>query len=168
MYRCNGGAIESALFLGLGHLALPHTERRSDEVWEMQMPFGIIQIPTTNEWRLTAKEAYADFIAYQERALHQHEATAKFYLGLVDNCKAAIITARLNMEPNVPHNPNCDGDKCEKNEGIVKVLPTGPDSNAILCFACYLNEMAFRRSRIADGVEFDLPSWDSLKIYNGA
>lgn len=162
MYRCNNGAIESALFLDIAKC--PFDAQGKEKVWAMQMSFGQINIPATNEWRLTPKAAFADYIAHQERALHQHEATARFYMGLVDNLKASLVRARMNMEPNVPQNPNCDGGYCEKSEGPVRVLPTG-HGNAILCFACYLNEMTYRRGQIRDGIDYDLPTWDSLKVY---
>jgi len=62
-------------------------------------------------------------------------------------------------------NPNCDNDKCMSATGEVRVLPTGGDSNAILCWACYKHEMAFRRDRnreLAAECRFDLPDWESL------
>jgi hypothetical protein len=69
------------------------------------------------------------------------------------------------------HNPNCDGDKCRSNTGEVRRLPTGGDGAAILCRACFDNEIRFRRERneeLAPSVSFDLPSWQSLEAYTGA
>lgn len=66
-------------------------------------------------------------------------------------------------------NYNCDGDHCTVPDGIIKVLPTGGDSNALLCYSCYLHEMQFRRERnkeLCKESQFDLPAWDSLKRYN--
>lgn len=66
-------------------------------------------------------------------------------------------------------NPNCDNDKCTEANGETRVLPTGGDSNAILCFACYLHEMRFRRERnrdLAKENQFALPAWRDLKIYS--
>lgn len=66
------------------------------------------------------------------------------------------------------NNPNCDGGHCKTSRGQVRVLPTGGDSNAILCFACYLNEIAFRKDRnreLAEENRFDLPAWLDLKVY---
>jgi hypothetical protein len=67
------------------------------------------------------------------------------------------------------HNPNCDGGHCSSSTGQVRVLPTGGDSNAILCNTCWRYEMAFRRDRnreLAPENRFDLPTWASLKVYN--
>lgn len=68
------------------------------------------------------------------------------------------------------NNPNCDGDKCGINKtGQVRVLPTGGDSNAILCRPCFENELRFRRDRnreLADANKFDLPTWESLRVYD--
>lgn len=69
----------------------------------------------------------------------------------------------------VIHNPNCDGEHCLTVEGIVRVLPTGGDGNAILCRKCYEVEMAFRRDRnreLAPECQFLLPPWYTLKIYD--
>lgn len=65
-------------------------------------------------------------------------------------------------------NPNCDGGHCISPTGEVRVLPTGGESNAILCRACYGCEITFRSIRnidLAQNCAFDLPSWDSLKVY---
>lgn len=63
-------------------------------------------------------------------------------------------------------NPNCDGDKCRSERGEVRVLPTGGDSNAILCRACFDNEIRFRRERNSSvATPFDLPAWETLKVY---
>lgn len=68
------------------------------------------------------------------------------------------------------HNPNCDGGRCLSDKGEVRVLPTGGDSNAILCRVCYSYEMHFRRERNASVLHpvctpFDLPEWETLKVY---
>ena len=47
----------------------------------------------------------------------------------------------------------------------VRLLPYGGGGNIITCFGHYIKEMAFRKERIAAGVDFDLPTWESLKIY---
>lgn len=65
-------------------------------------------------------------------------------------------------------NPNCDNDKCTSETGEVRVLPTGGDSNAILCHACFNHEISFRKERnrdLSQDCRFRLPSWDSLKVY---
>lgn len=68
-------------------------------------------------------------------------------------------------------NWNCDGDKCLVSEGEIRVLPTGGDSNLLLCRACYENEMRYRRERnleLNSAAQFALPAWDSLDVYGGA
>ena len=73
-------------------------------------------------------------------------------------------------------NNNCDGsDHCTPGE--VRTLPLGPHSNLIVCHAHYLKEMAYRKERnegiprkmikLGDSERFDLPTWESLKIYTG-
>ena len=65
-------------------------------------------------------------------------------------------------------NPNCDNEYCLQENGTVKVLPIGGDSNAILCWACFLHEMAFRRERnkeLGIDCQFKLPTWESLETY---
>jgi len=65
-------------------------------------------------------------------------------------------------------NPNCDNDKCGRSSGEVRLLPTGGGGNAILCHRCFNYEMSFRRVRIEEGVEFDLPEWESLPVYDAS
>jgi hypothetical protein len=68
-------------------------------------------------------------------------------------------------------NPNCDGGRCRSSTGEVRVLPFGktPEhGNGILCRACFDHEIRFRRERnleLGDFAKFDLPTWESLKIY---
>lgn len=67
-------------------------------------------------------------------------------------------------------NWNCDNEHCTDAQGEIRVLPTTPGpygGNALLCRACYEYEMRFRRSRNAElGTQaFDLPAWDTLKVY---
>jgi hypothetical protein len=69
-------------------------------------------------------------------------------------------------------NANCDGSgPCILN-GEVRVLPTGGTdgygSNGILCLLCYRREIDFRKSRnkeLSKDCQFQLPKWQSLKIY---
>lgn len=49
--------------------------------------------------------------------------------------------------------------------GETRLLPTGGGGNVIVCIHHYHKEIAFRRERIAAGVPFDLPTWESLKVY---
>ena len=65
-------------------------------------------------------------------------------------------------------NPNCDGSGPCILSGQVRVLPTGGDSNGILCLLCYRREIAWRKSRNAElgkDAQFQLPKWESLRIY---
>lgn len=68
------------------------------------------------------------------------------------------------------NNWNCDGSGPHSTGkfGEVRVLPTGGDSNAILCRACFCREMDYRRERnqeLAPDCQFKLPRWDDLKVY---
>lgn len=66
-------------------------------------------------------------------------------------------------------NPNCDGSGPHILNGQVRVLPTGGDSNAILCKLCYRREIAFRRDRnkeLGKDAQFKLPAWEELKVYS--
>lgn len=67
----------------------------------------------------------------------------------------------------ITNNPNCDGTHCEQADGEVRLLPTGGDGNAILCYACYLHEMAYRKDLVKGQMPPDLPAWKSLKVYEG-
>lgn len=52
--------------------------------------------------------------------------------------------------------------------GQVRVLPTGGDSNAILCRRCFIREIVFRKERnlaLSTDCRFDLPAWETLKPY---
>ena len=66
-------------------------------------------------------------------------------------------------------NPNCDGSHCVYAIGEVRLLPTGGDSNAILCRHCHNHEMNFRMIRnreLSKENQFKLPSWESLRVYS--
>jgi hypothetical protein len=69
-------------------------------------------------------------------------------------------------------NPNCEGDRCAYARGEVRLLPTGGDGNATLCLSCFQYEMSYRRQRNAElreqktGTAYEIPRWQSLKIYN--
>ena len=53
------------------------------------------------------------------------------------------------------------GNECRE----VRKLPYGGPGNILCGKAGYDREMTFRRERIKAGVPFDLPSWESLKVY---
>lgn len=62
-------------------------------------------------------------------------------------------------------NQNCDGGFCKKEEGEVRVLPSG-DGNLFLCRACFDNEMKFRRdqNRTVRMVIHPIVKWKDLKL----
>jgi hypothetical protein len=65
-------------------------------------------------------------------------------------------------------NPNCCGSGPCSSNPEVRVLPLGGEGNLILCWRCYGNEIRFRRERneeLSKDCQFDLPSWNSLKVY---
>lgn len=62
----------------------------------------------------------------------------------------------------------CDGGGPCSTNPEVRVLPTGGDSNAILCFNCYMREINFRMDRnkeLSKENKFKIPAWNSLKVY---
>lgn len=66
------------------------------------------------------------------------------------------------------HNPNCDGAHCRTGTGEVRKLPTGGDSNAILCRDCFRHEDQWRRERnreLEASAQFDIPTWEDLEVY---
>jgi len=67
-------------------------------------------------------------------------------------------------------NPNCEADYCNESDGEVRLLPSGGDSNSILCHRCYKAEIIWRQDRnreLAVWARFKLPTWESLKVYKG-
>ena len=58
--------------------------------------------------------------------------------------------------------------------GQIKRLPLSREQGSalLLCRACYEHEIRYRRERnrelaaAATGTAFELPTWDSLKVYN--
>ena len=62
-------------------------------------------------------------------------------------------------------NDNCDGTG-PHTQGEVRSLPTGGMTRAILCRACFLREMNWRRERYQAG-EYRWPThfWDELEVY---
>jgi hypothetical protein len=68
-------------------------------------------------------------------------------------------------------NPMCDGEHCFQREGEVRLLPYGGSGNLILCSSCFRHEMAWRLKRnreLSADCQFELPSWESLKVYANA
>ena len=65
-------------------------------------------------------------------------------------------------------NPNCDNNKCLNSKGQVRVLPSGGESNLILCLNCFNYEMVYRRERnkeLSKDCLFKLPKWEDLEVY---
>lgn len=63
--------------------------------------------------------------------------------------------------------PGCDGSGPHLGTQV-RILPEGGAGNSILCFGCYLQAMEFRRDRnqeLNGASRFDLPLWQSLKVY---
>ena len=66
-------------------------------------------------------------------------------------------------------NPNCDGSGPCIMGGEVRVLPTGGDSNGILCKLCFNREIAFRKERnrtLGEDYKFKIPKWETLEVYS--
>ena len=65
---------------------------------------------------------------------------------------------------------NCDGSG-PHTPGTVKLMPTGGDGNLILCRSCWLRELRYRQDRnrsLGDFAKFDLPTWESGRVYGEA
>lgn len=63
-------------------------------------------------------------------------------------------------------NWNCDNEYCLNPNGEIRVLPTGGSGNALLCHACYEYEMSYRREHNKKYLPFNIPAWESLRIYD--
>lgn len=64
-------------------------------------------------------------------------------------------------------NTYCNGAKC-KGPREVRVLPTGGDSNAIICRACFHHEMKWRTERnksLGKHAQFKILKWSDIKPY---
>lgn len=64
-------------------------------------------------------------------------------------------------------NTYCDGSKC-KGPGEVRVLPTGGDSNSIICRACFYHEMTWRteiNKSLGEWSKFKILKWSDIKPY---
>lgn len=48
----------------------------------------------------------------------------------------------------------------------IRVLPYSELGNLLVCKKHYWQEIAFRKERISEGVPYDLPTWDSLRVYS--
>lgn len=60
-----------------------------------------------------------------------------------------------------PYN-SCDG--AHDTLGEIRRLETGGGAGALLCKDCYKRELRWRLTRIFDGVEYDMPRWEDLKV----
>ncbi len=65
-------------------------------------------------------------------------------------------------------NWNCDGDHYEHELGQIRVLPSGGNSNMLLCFSCWKHEINWRKGRnreLGKENQFKLPAWHELEVY---
>jgi hypothetical protein len=65
-------------------------------------------------------------------------------------------------------NWNCDGGRCKRPDGVVKVYPLGGGANLILCRSCFLRENAYRAMRAREtGEPANWPKveWDTAEEY---
>lgn len=137
-----------------------------DSVGQFDLTFSVYAEPS--EW---SSDILAHAIGLINDAMVHDDATGHIYT-LIYNAECDLQDrlreqSRIEQRPGY-HNPNCDGDHCGKTSGEVRVLPTGGDSNAILCRVCYWFELAFRKERNREldrDAQFDLPAWSSLKVY---
>jgi hypothetical protein len=66
-------------------------------------------------------------------------------------------------------NYNCCG-AGPHTPGEVRVMPSGGDSNLILCLSCWTRENQYRRNRnreLGTFAQYRIPSWESAKVYDG-
>lgn len=62
-------------------------------------------------------------------------------------------------------NNNCDGSG-PHTSGEVRVMPLAGGGNLIVCLACYLRELHWRRGRNEKVASpYDLPTWKELEVY---
>lgn len=90
--------------------------------------------------------------------------------GYLQKSRNRIGTNR-KAEMTNPTNPNCDGGRCVRSDGEVRVLPLGGDSNVILCDMCFHREIRFRAERnrkVGKAARFSLPDWQDLEIYDNS
>lgn len=87
--------------------------------------------------------------------------------------RIAAIQAKINREEKgnagnaVEDNSECGGSGPHA-AGEVKVMPTGGNSNIILCRSCWERETEWRRDRNkAVHSPFDLLPWEKAKVYTG-
>jgi hypothetical protein len=64
-------------------------------------------------------------------------------------------------------NNNCCGSGPHAS-GEVRVMPSGGDSNLILCRSCWRRELTYRNERnqtLATDCLYELPRWEGAKVY---
>lgn len=67
-------------------------------------------------------------------------------------------------------NWTCEGIYCTDANSEVRILSLGRDSNSILCEACFIHEIRYRRMRnreLGKANQYQLPEWSSLEVYTG-
>lgn len=68
-------------------------------------------------------------------------------------------------------NPNCDGGRCKRADGEVRVYPIGGSGNLILCLDCWQHENRYNRDRGREtGAPENFPEhdWYTARVYGGA
>lgn len=70
-----------------------------------------------------------------------------------------------NTRKNIARQSETMNDDHDRPCSEIRVLPYGGGGNILCGRQSYEQEMAFRRERIRAGVPFDLPTWDSLRVY---
>jgi hypothetical protein len=91
-----------------------------------------------------------------------------YMVGVISNESAWVLgePARTNHATVVLANECNYSHPFDGRRGQVRILPIGGGANVFLCFDHYVQEMQFRRERIAAGVPFDLPEWETLRVYS--
>jgi len=142
------------------------------ETFEQMLAAGYV--PVNPRERGVIDRSGANSYGYCYERATDGQRSVDVWLSAVRNRAGSLGAFEVCWPPTVStcpmKNPNCENDKCMSATGEVRVLPTGADSNAILCWACYKHEMAFRRDRnreLSPDCRFDLPDWSSLKVYDG-
>ncbi len=54
------------------------------------------------------------------------------------------------------------------SDGEVRIMPSGGDSNLILCRRCWQHELFYRQDRnryLGAGMQYKLPAWETAKVY---
>jgi len=98
-------------------------------------------------------------VGYTSREFHQYK---RWELArMLRDVRQGNVTSNIHI-----HNAYCDGAFCLKSNGVVRVLPLAGDANLIVCRDCFRYEIAWRVERIKEGVQYNIPRWQDLKVYH--